>query len=221
MFTGIIEDIGTISELRAEGDVRRIKIRCNTLPLGEVEIGDSINVNGVCLTVVAKKEGVFEADLSPETFQRTTFGFLKTGMPVNLERALIAIGRLDGHIVQGHVDGMATILKHQKMGAVYLLEFEVPSFLSEGMVGKGSVAVDGISLTINECKDGFFSVSIIPLTAKETTLGQKRVGDRVNIETDMIGKYVQKSVANRFVNPNEEAPKTKLDVAFLLKTGFI
>ena len=219
MFTGIIEDIGTLQDIRATGEVRRIKIGCDTLPLTEVRIGDSISVNGACLTVVSKKDRIFEADISPETLQKTTFGHMKTSMPVNLERALMATGRLDGHIVQGHVDGVATIIKHQKIGSVYLLEFEVPSFLSDGMVEKGSVAVDGISLTINDCADGFFSVSIIPLTAKKTTLGQKKVGDKVHIETDMIGKYLRKSMENR---TGSDAPtKTELDVDFLVKTGFI
>jgi len=219
MFTGIIEDLGTITEFRPTGESRRIEIQTTKLPLKEVQIGDSVSANGACLTVVAIRKNSFEADISLETLQKTTFKDIKTGVRVNLERALLASSRLNGHMVSGHVDGIGQISSIQKKGNILLIDIEAPSFLCDTMIQKGSVAVDGISLTINECDNSSFSVSIIPHTAKETTLSLKKNGDWINIETDLVGKYIFK-----FISQQKEMPGVRhaaINKDFLIKTGFI
>ncbi len=220
MFTGIIEGLGTISAIRPSGEGRRLAVRAD-FPLTGTKIGDSIAVNGACLTVVALSGARFEADVSPETIEKTTFKTLGTGARVNIERALSLSGRLDGHLVSGHIDGTGQIRGIHKKSNAMIMEFAVPESLSRYMIPKGSVAVDGISLTINSCYDDGFEVSIIPHTAQATTLGVKSVGDPVNIETDMIGKYVEKFLSFRTADASEKQNKKPLDMEFLLKTGFI
>ncbi|MBW2193245.1 MAG: riboflavin synthase, partial [Deltaproteobacteria bacterium] len=191
MFTGIIEGLGTIKGARPSGQGRRLTVDADFV-LVSTKIGDSIAVNGACLTVVAIDGNRFEADLSPETLSKTTFGNTRTGDRVNLERALCLSDRIDGHLVSGHIDGLGTITDRKTYENSIIFTFEVSENLSRYMIEKGSVAVDGISLTINSCDQNSFKVSIIPHTAKLTTLSFKRVGGLVNIETDMIGKYVER-----------------------------
>ena len=193
MFTGIIEDLGTVCrwEMRRGAGVLTLITR---LPLREMKIGSSLAVNGVCLTVVAKAARRATVDVSPETMRRTNFGALKVGDPVNLERPLRLNDRLGGHLVTGHVDGVGVVEEIRKQGKFTFYIFRVPPALGRLLVPKGSVAVDGISLTVNDCARRYFSVAVIPHTLRRTNLRPHRLGDKVNIESDLIGKYIQKLV---------------------------
>jgi riboflavin synthase len=220
MFTGIIEGLGTIREIRSTGRGKRLSVDAD-FDLNQTKIGDSISVNGACLTVVMIEGPRFQADMSPETLARTTFGRAKIGDRVNLERALRLSDRLDGHLVSGHIDGIGTVKLKEKTGNALIITIEVPETLSYYMIKKGSVAVDGISLTINDCDRNRFDVSIIPHTAELTTLGVIKAGDLVNIETDMIGKYVERFVRRSHDVDNAKESGKSVDMAFLAKTGFI
>ncbi|OQX24022.1 MAG: riboflavin synthase [Desulfobacteraceae bacterium IS3] len=216
MFTGIIEGLGTIKALQSSGQQgRRLSIEADFI-LNETKVGDSIAVNGACLTAVEAEGRVFKADVSPETLSLTTFGAAKAGERVNLERALRVSDRLDGHLVSGHIDGMGILKDRKNKGNAIIITFGVPEILSRYMIKKGSVAVDGISLTINDCDASSFEVSIIPHTAKLTTVGFKKIGDPVHIETDMIGKYVE-----HFLTRKKESAHSNIDMQFLAKNGFI
>ncbi|HNY72479.1 MAG TPA: riboflavin synthase [Syntrophales bacterium] len=196
MFTGIIQALGTMSRLVRQGDEGLLSITTD-LPLEDVLIGDSIAVNGVCLTVTAKGSQTFTADVSAETLARTNLGNLHPGVSVNLEKSLRLQDFLGGHLVLGHVDGLGRISEKTVRTKSLLFVFEVPDGLSKYIVEKGSVAVDGISLTVNRCVRNQFHVNMIPHTAHKTTLGSKRVSDLVNIETDIIGKYVERLMQHR------------------------
>lgn len=185
MFTGIVEELGRLVAL-SDG---RLRVGA-TQVLDGVTLGDSIAVNGCCLTVVAHGDDWWEADLSPETLARTALGDLRPGDPVNLERAVQASQRMGGHIVQGHVDAVGEIV-----APVPDLAVRVPAHLGRYLVEKGSVTVDGVSLTVVDALDDGFSVAVIPHTAEVTTLGARRPGDRVNIEVDVIAKYVERMLA--------------------------
>jgi riboflavin synthase len=191
MFTGLIEDIGTVVRWQRQknGAVLAFATRRR---LKEIGIGSSVAVNGVCLTVVEKERAQFVVEVSPETLARTNLGRLKTGDTLNLERPLRWKDRLGGHFVTGHVDGVGVVVKVQKKGEYTFFRFRVSADLYPLLVPKGSVAVDGISLTVNDCARSCFSVAVIPFTLKHTNLHGRKVGDKVNIETDIIGKYVQK-----------------------------
>lgn len=221
MFTGIIEGLGTISKLRPSGQGRRIAITAD-FGLGQTKIGDSIAVNGACLTAVRIDSNRFEADLSPETILRTTFGKASTGDRVNLERALRFSDRLDGHLVSGHIDGVGEITEMKSSGNVILISFSADESLTRYMIPKGSIAVDGISLTINHCSRNGFEVSIIPHTAGLTSLGFKKKGEHVNLETDMIGKYVERFVrAPGQDRTGNKEKKSAVDMELLAKSGFL
>ena len=191
MFTGIIEGLGNVQRLTAKGADAVLEIEAS-IDLKDVSIGDSIAVNGACLTVTAKKEKTFSADVSAETIAKTTLGLLHAGDKINLEQSIRVGGFIGGHFVLGHVDDKGRILsKSQKSGSV-IIAVEVNDQLSRQIVEKGSVAIDGISLTVNKLEKGRFYVNIIPHTAANTTLLAKKEGDLVNIETDVLGKYVEK-----------------------------
>jgi riboflavin synthase len=196
MFTGLIEDVGKIAALRIENHAAVLTVETN-LPLGRMPRGASIAVNGACLTVVKKTAKAFTVDVSPETLKRTSLQELAVGSAVNLERPMRLADRLGGHLVTGHVDGLAEILAMSTEGEFTIISFAVPPIMTPLLVCKGSVAVDGISLTINDCRRGRFSVAIIPYTLQHTNLRARRVGDKVNIETDLIGKYVQNLLHRR------------------------
>ena len=188
--------------------------------LENTKIGDSISVSGACLTATTIEGRSFSVDISPETLARSTFGKAKPGDRVNLERALRLSDRLDGHLVSGHIDGTGAIAGRQNFSNAIVIHIEAPESLCRYMIEKGSVAVDGISLTINTCKTSGFSVSIIPHTANQTTIGFKKTGDPVNIETDMIGKYVERFLTGR----NEErghSKKSDVSMELLAKSGFL
>jgi len=220
MFTGIIEGLGTIREIRPEGQGKRMAVEAD-FRLEQTKIGDSISVSGACLTVVMIDDKRFKVDVSPETIAKTTFKSAKIGDRVNLERALRLSDRLDGHLVSGHIDGIGTVALKKDMANAIIVTVEVPESLSHYMIKKGSVAVDGISLTINNCGPHSFDVSIIPHTAKLTTIGFKKIGDLVNIETDMIGKYVERFIGGKRHNEREKKAGGSLDMEFLTKTGFV
>lgn len=193
MFTGLIEALGTLQELRRSALGGKVAVATD-LPLVEVKVGDSIAVNGACLTVTALGSGRFSADVSLETLDRTTLGTLSHGAVVNLERALRLGDRLGGHLVTGHVDGVAKISERIRQGNAWRIRCQLDPGLARLLVAKGSVALDGISLTVNEVGADFFSVMVIPHTLEQTTLARCQVGDSVNIETDLIGKYVARLV---------------------------
>ena len=190
MFTGLIEDVGTIGGLRLQQKSAVLTVKTK-LPVRSMAHGASVAVNGACLTVVKKGPKSFTVDVSPETLQRTSLETLTIGSMVNLERPMRLADRLGGHLVTGHVDGVGAVAAIEKQGEFTIITFEVPAPLGALLVPKGSVAVDGISLTVNVCRKQRFSVAIIPFTLRHTNLRARRVGDKVNIETDLIGKYVQ------------------------------
>lgn len=220
MFTGIIEGPGTIRGIQPAGEGCKLAIDADFTLLG-TRLGDSIAVNGACLTAVALNGRNFTVDVSPETLAKTTFGSARVGDRVNLERALRLSDRLDGHLVSGHIDGMGTLSDRKQRSNAIIIGFRVPKSLARYMIPKGSVAVDGVSLTINACTDDGFEVSIIPHTAKLTTVGRKSVGDAVNIETDMIGKYVERFVTGTRDPAVTEDGKGAVNMELLAKYGFL
>jgi riboflavin synthase len=214
MFTGIIEDKGKVLKIEYRGQEKRLTIG---LPphLTEVQLGDSINVNGVCLTAVQKRQQSIEIDLSKETLQKTILGELKEGDEVNLERALRLADRLGGHIVTGHIDGIGAIVEKKKERDFLQLGIRIPESISKYVVQKGSIAIDGISLTVNECQEGEIQLTLIPYTIEKTTLVDKKVGDRVNVEADILGKYVEKLLGRG------DRKSGEMDLSFLKEHGII
>lgn len=213
MFTGIIEDKGKVLRIEHRGREKRLTVG---LPphLTELQLGDSININGVCLTVVQKKEQNIELDLSQETLQKSVLGELKEGDPVNLERALRLTDRLGGHIVTGHIDGIGAVVGKNKERDFLQLRIKIPESVSRYVVQKGSIAIDGISLTVNECQGDEIQMTLIPYTLEKTTLMNKRVGDRVNVEADILAKYVEKLLGQGGKG------SAKVDLSFLKEHGF-
>ena len=196
MFTGIIEELGRIASFEKFEQGKRLNIACSTV-LSDTKDGDSIAVNGVCLTALNVADGSFSADLSPETLDRSTLGRLDVGSPVNLERAVTPQTRLGGHIVQGHVDARGTFLEAIDEGDFWTVRIGFPPEISRYMVEKGSVAVEGISLTIAHLNDNNFDIAIIPKTWAVTNLSTLKPGDPVNLEVDVIAKYVERMMAGR------------------------
>ena len=191
MFTGIIEELGHVREVEKRGEDARIMIEARTVTEGSSD-GDSIAVNGVCLTALDVKPESFAADVSKETLFRSTLGNLKPGLPVNLERAVTPATRLGGHIVQGHVDARGTFLGSENHGDSSTFRFAYPKEIARYLVFKGSVAVEGISLTIAELTDDYFEIAVIPKTWEVTNFSQLKAGDEVNLEVDVIAKYVER-----------------------------
>ncbi len=221
MFTGIIESFGTIKRIESSGEGKVLTIGCD-IDFAETSIGDSIAVNGACLTAVSLDGNSFKVDMAPETVDRTTFKNLTNGSRVNIERALKLSDRIDGHLVSGHIDGTGIISAIQQKSNAVIVRVEVSPELASDMIEKGSVAIDGISLTINRCSDNDFEVSIIPHTAKITTIGIKKVGDKINIETDMIGKYVKKILLKRSSKNDAFQDKSQdISMELLARNGFL
>lgn len=214
MFTGLVEGVGQIVELSRLAEGLRLAVS-PPFPTAELALGESVAVAGVCLTVVAITPRAASFEVSPETLARTTFPLRKVGDRVNLERALRLGDRLGGHLVTGHVDGEGVLRERREGPASLLLRFELPSPLSPYVIEKGSIAVDGVSLTVNTCQGHTFTVNIIPYTAQKTTLAQLRIGDRVNLETDLIGKYVAKLLGS------QGTPGSDLTREFLARHGFL
>jgi len=196
MFTGIIEELGVMQSIRRGGEQFVMEIEAPELMPG-LEIGDSVAVNGVCLTVTAKKDGSFTVDVMPETVAKTDLNELKRGEKVNLERAMTLSSRLGGHMVAGHVDGVGIIKSKLSEKNALKIKIAASREVTRFLIDRGSIAVDGISLTVVDYGDDYVIVSIIPHTAQATTLGFKEPGDRVNLEADLIGKYVEKFISGR------------------------
>jgi riboflavin synthase len=214
MFTGIIENKGRVLRVEYRGQEERLTLEI-PMDLTDLKLGDSININGVCLTVVEKKEQAIGVDLSLETLEKTILGKLKEGDKVNLERALRLTDRLGGHIVTGHIDGIGVILEKRREKDFLGLRVRIPPSISRYVVQKGSIAIDGISLTVNQCQGEEIQITLIPYTIEKTTLIDKKVGDQVNVEADILGKYVEKML-DRGVGESE-----RVDLSFLKKHGFV
>jgi len=212
MFTGIIEEVGRVQRMESD----KIHIQAKTVLEG-TKVRDSIAVNGVCLTVINLAAASFTADVMPETLNRRSLGKLKTGSSVNLERAMAADGRFGGHIVSGHIDGTGMIQKITKDGNAIRYRITASKPVMRGIVEKGSIAIDGISLTVAEANKDWFEVSIIPHTMSETILEGKRVGEMINLENDIIGKYVERLLS---FEEEEEKKQSSLTKEFLLRAGF-
>ncbi len=211
MFTGIVEELGSVKALRRDTGAARLTISASTV-LESTLIGDSICVNGVCLTVVEMNRNDFSADVAVETLRVTNLGELKIGAKVNLERALQLSARIGGHLVSGHVDAVGSIREKREEGNGWRIFIEAPAMVLRYVIRKGSIAVDGISLTVADVDTSGFSIAMIPHTAKLTTLGFKAAGDSVNLESDIIGKYVERLLSGRVENG--------VSLELLKKTGF-
>lgn len=217
MFTGLVEELGKVTAVRRGSHSIRLTVAAEKV-LADVKLGDSIAVDGACLTVVEFNRQAFTADIMPETFDRTTLSERKAGDAVNLERTLRLGDRLGGHIVAGHVDGVGRIESVVRRDNASIFTISCPPRLGMFCIPQGSVAVDGVSLTIVDCGTDWFSVSLIPHTREVTVLSGKKAGDHVNLETDMLGKYV-----HRMMNPGNEPAKKqpKLETSFLAQHGFL
>ncbi len=211
MFTGIVEEMGSVKTLRREAGAARLTVSASTV-LGGTAVGDSICVNGVCLTVVEMGRADFSADVAVETLKVTNLGDLKIGTKVNLERALQLSARIGGHLVTGHVDAVGRIREKKQEGNSWRIVIEAPETALRYIIKKGSVAVDGISLTVADVDRTGFSIAMIPHTARLTTLGFKSAGDSVNLETDIIGKYVERLLSGR--------AESGVNLELLKKAGF-
>ncbi len=214
MFTGLTEEIGSVRHVVSGAEWGSIAIGCRNV-LSGTKIGDSIAVNGVCLTVTDLKKDGFTADVMAETLHRSSLGTLRQGDPVNLERAMPADGRFGGHIVAGHIDGTGVLSRKERIGNAVLLEISAAPAILYEIVEKGSIAIDGVSLTVVSVSENGFTVSIIPHTGAQTILLEKNTGSTVNLETDVIAKYVR-----RFTSPAPEEKKTTLTLDFLRENGF-
>ncbi|MDD5952246.1 MAG: riboflavin synthase [Oscillospiraceae bacterium] len=217
MFTGIIEEVGTVTAVHPGARSSRLTIGARKVLEG-TKVGDSICTSGVCLTVTSLTGSTFTADVMAETMRRTKLGTLTVGSPVNLERALCLNTRLGGHIVSGHIDGTGTITAMEREDNAVWVTVEADSHLLRYIIPKGSIAIDGISLTVANVTDHDFQVSIIPHTGEETTLLCQQIGSLVNLECDMIGKYVEKLLG---LSAPKEAPKPTLTAEFLAQHGFL
>lgn len=216
MFTGLVAELGTVQSLARQGESYHLTVSAAKV-MANLKIGDSMAVNGVCLTVVRLNGAAFTADVMPETVRLTNIGQLRVGDKVNLERTLRLCDGLDGHIVSGHVEGQGVIASRRPEGIAMVVTISAPPELLKYIIKKGSVAIDGISLTVTQTTDASFSVSLIPHTAKETTLGFKDVGDAVNLETDIIGKYVERMLSW----DKKQDGAALLDKNTLLENGFM
>lgn len=218
MFTGLVAELGTVQNLARQGNSYHLTVAARKV-LENLKIGDSVAVNGCCLTVVRMDDNGFTADVMPETVRLTNIGGLATGSKVNLERTLRLCDGLDGHIVSGHVEGLGTIIGQRPEGIAVVTTIGCGSDLLKYIIKKGSIAIDGISLTVTEVTESSFSVSLIPHTANMTTLGFKKVGDKVNLETDIIGKYVERMLG--FNQPKEQKAEKGFSMDFLAENGFL
>ena len=225
MFTGIVEEVGRIITADRKGNSARLKIEAEKV-LEDIKIGDSIAVNGICLTVTSFGKNYFTADVMHETLRRSSIGEAAAGSPVNLERAMAANGRFGGHIVTGHIDGTGTICEVKSDEIAICYSMKAPEKIMHYIVEKGSIAIDGISLTVARLTDDSFSVSVIPHTGEETTLLTKKPGDIVNLENDIVGKYVERllnfntSQKSPTDNKTDRSTNSKITMDFLAENGF-
>lgn len=219
MFTGIIEEIGEILAMQRGRESMTLTVKAQNI-LEDVKLGDSVATNGVCLTVVALGKNSFQADVMHETMNRSSLGALKIGSKVNLERAMRADGRFGGHMVAGHIDGTGQITDIQKDDNAVWYTISTKQEILRYIIEKGSIAIDGISLTVAKVAKESFSVSIIPHTLQQTTLAERKKGDIVNLENDMVGKYIERFLIND-APKDAESGKSRIDSNFLMKNGFL
>ena len=217
MFTGIIEAIGKIAAVEKTGDDARIRVDSGKLNLTGINAGDSIAVSGVCLTATEHSAAGFTVDVSGETRSRTTLGNLDVGAEVNLEKALTLATLLGGHLVSGHVDGMGSVVSRREAGRSVQFRFRMPDALARYVAGKGSICVDGVSLTVNVVDGAEFEVNIVPHTLAETTLGNLRAGSLVNLEVDILARYLERLMLGERTSPGG----SEITREFLARHGFI
>ena len=217
MFTGIIEAIGTIDMITPRDQGARVRVRSSQLDMSDVALGDSIATNGICLTVVNFGDDFYEADVSSETLKRTGFAHYSVGEMVNLEKAMLPVTRFGGHIVSGHVDGVGTVSRQQAVGMATEYWIKIPAELARYIAEKGSVTIDGISLTVNAVTDEEFMITIVPHTAQETTIKTFTPGRQVNLEVDIIARYVE-----RLLNVKKADGQTEgVTMSLLASAGFL
>ncbi|AAW85196.1 riboflavin synthase, alpha subunit [Aliivibrio fischeri ES114] len=217
MFTGIIESVGILQAITPKGEDISVTVNVGQLDMSDVKLGDSIATNGVCLTVVAMTERTYTADLSLETLKRTGFVDYKVGDKVNLEKAMLPTTRFGGHIVSGHVDAVGELIERHQTGRAIEFWIQLPQTLAKYVVEKGSITVDGISLTVNDIRKNAFKLTIVPHTAAETTMDNFSVGQKVNLEVDVIARYLERLV----IGQKEEQPESSVTMDLLAKSGFL
>jgi len=216
MFTGIIEALGKLTAITAKGEDISITVDTGKLDMSDVKLGDSIATNGVCLTVVAFGSRSYTADLSLETLNLTGFTQYKVGDKVNLEKAMLPTTRFGGHIVSGHVDGVGSIVERNQVGRAIEFWVEIPNDITKYVAYKGSITVDGISLTVNELRKNAFKLTIVPHTSEETTMDNFQVGRKVNLEVDVLARYMERLLQGN----SEQQPESKITMEFLQQNGF-
>jgi riboflavin synthase len=217
MFTGIIEAVGTLTAITPKGEDISITVETGKLDMSDVKLGDSIATNGVCLTVVAFGANSYTADLSLETLKMTGFAQYKAGDKVNLEKAMLPSTRFGGHIVSGHVDGVGEIIERNQVGRAVEFWVKMPEDLTRYVAQKGSITVDGISLTVNGLRKDAFKLTIVPHTSEETTMDQFQVGRKVNLEVDVLARYLERLLQG---NQQEDSSESRLTMEFLQQNGF-
>jgi len=217
MFTGIIEAVGTIESLQPAGGDYRVKVAVNTLDMTDVKLGDSIAVNGVCLTVTELYSKGFWADVSLETVRHTCFKDYRADQPVNLEKAMMPTSRLGGHIVSGHVDGVGTIIERRDDARSVRFRVQVPKALLKYIADRGSITIEGVSLTVNGIEDDVFELNIVPHTLAQTVLVHYSAGQSVHLEVDLVARYLERLISK---TESAEAPKSDISLEFLAQNGF-
>ncbi|MGF1762981.1 riboflavin synthase [Aliivibrio kagoshimensis] len=217
MFTGIIEAVGTLAALTPKGEDISITVNVGDLDMADVKLGDSIATNGVCLTVVAQTASTYTADLSLETLKRTGFSHYQSGEKVNLEKAMLPTTRFGGHIVSGHVDGVGEVIERHQTGRAIEFWIKMPVEIARYVAEKGSITVDGISLTVNDLRKDAFKLTIVPHTASETTMDDFVVGKKVNLEVDVFARYLERLVMSK----NEQPENDSTTMELLAKSGFL
>ena len=218
MFTGIIEAVGKVAAIVRQGPDAKVTVECPTLDLSDVKLGDSIATNGVCLTVTALTNNSYSADVSGETMKLTGFASIAPGTKVNLEKAMLPTTRFGGHIVSGHVDGVGKVTDVSQLGKAWEYWIEAPSDISKYIAHKGSITVDGISLTVNEVNHHSFKLTIVPHTSSDTTIAEFKVGTMVNLEVDIIARYVERMLTGQ---SHEAKGESGVTMATLAQAGFI
>jgi len=217
MFTGIVEAVGTLSAITPRGEDITVTVNVGKLDMSDVQLGDSIATNGVCLTVVEFDDNSYSADLSLETLKKTGFIDYQAGDKVNLEKAMLPTTRFGGHIVSGHVDGVGEIVERNQVGRAIEFWVEMPAEISKYVAQKGSITVDGISLTVNDLRKNAFKLTIVPHTSSETTIDQFNVGRKVNLEVDVLARYMERLLQDQ---QEESKPESRLTMEFLQQNGF-
>ncbi|PMJ94801.1 riboflavin synthase [Vibrio sp. 10N.261.55.A7] len=217
MFTGIVETVGTLAAITPKGEDISVTVNVGTLDMSDVQLGDSIATNGVCLTVVAFNSNSYTADLSVETLNKTGFIDYQAGDRVNLEKAMLPTTRFGGHIVSGHVDGVGEIVERHQVGRAIEFWVAMPAELSKYVAEKGSITVDGISLTVNDLRKNAFKLTIVPHTGEETTINDFQVGRKVNLEVDVLARYMERLLQSQ---KEQNEPSSRLSMEFLQQNGF-